>query len=221
MNTPDRILEGNKLIAEFMDVEPNENGYYFVDLEGSNDMFSADELCFHNSWDWLMPVIIKCYNIEVQGGDTAQFLYDHKFIAVFGGDMNVIFDNVVDYIKWIKSPATDDDKTKLTVWAINANNLINNPELITLCRETLTHIQDFQHKDEKGAVSVEYVVLDETGNFVCEFYKYLDQYHAEVGNQLLKEASIPEIIRRIVHELQDEWILPDIEVEEGNKVKGH
>ena len=50
-------MKDNKLIAEFMGHEPIVKGddvYYEL-----NDirLTSADDLRYHNSWDWLMPVI--------------------------------------------------------------------------------------------------------------------------------------------------------------------
>ena len=46
------LIEGNNLIGEFMGMKQgvivNEVGYY-----------NAEELLYHTSWDWLMPVIAK------------------------------------------------------------------------------------------------------------------------------------------------------------------
>ena len=48
--------ENNKLIAEFMGVvfHDDENQYYNAD-----GLHIGNTLQYHNSWDWLMPVIIK------------------------------------------------------------------------------------------------------------------------------------------------------------------
>jgi len=56
-------MEGNRLIAEFMEVETEifNTGilnYYHQDLfEGS--WFEEGELSYNLSWDWLMPVVGK------------------------------------------------------------------------------------------------------------------------------------------------------------------
>ena len=53
------VEEPNKLIAEFM-------GYVFVNgvYESPKDEFHIDEMLYHTSWDWLMPVVefIKQHN---------------------------------------------------------------------------------------------------------------------------------------------------------------
>ena len=48
-------MEGNKLIAEFMQKGSKSLGIY--DFDGCH--YRLDELKFHSSWDWLMPVLKK------------------------------------------------------------------------------------------------------------------------------------------------------------------
>lgn len=65
------IIEGNKLIAEFMDMEVHsvdeEEGELWVitDLHRNGAFEERTNACFHFSWDWLMPVWKKV--IEVIG----------------------------------------------------------------------------------------------------------------------------------------------------------
>ena len=47
-----KIEEANKLIAEFMGVYSEENGYDYTEI-GNRGVW------YHTSWDWLMPVIVK------------------------------------------------------------------------------------------------------------------------------------------------------------------
>jgi hypothetical protein len=65
-----RINKGNKLIADFMGVYWNdcdENYYsncYLLDEAMDtieNDFTPNDTLKFHRDWNWLMPVVIKCF----------------------------------------------------------------------------------------------------------------------------------------------------------------
>jgi len=57
--------ENNILIAKFMNnIDPSTNEYYRM-VFNSGDFHKLDDLSFHDSWDWLMPVIEKCYQIEV------------------------------------------------------------------------------------------------------------------------------------------------------------
>ena len=48
-------MEDNKLIAEFM--QKGSEGFGFYDFDGRH--YRLDELKFHTSWDWLMPVLKK------------------------------------------------------------------------------------------------------------------------------------------------------------------
>jgi hypothetical protein len=51
--------ENNKLIAEFMGMQHTDIGWYDNEetLQLQNNTF--DELKYHTSWDWLMPVVEK------------------------------------------------------------------------------------------------------------------------------------------------------------------
>ncbi len=57
MNTQDN----NKLIAEFMGITPNEEGVYQVSKHKGYDV---ENLHYHISWDWLMPVVDKIKSIS-------------------------------------------------------------------------------------------------------------------------------------------------------------
>ena len=70
----------NKLIAEFIGVElkPNECGRLFR---------------YHKSWDWLMPVIHKCFDVA-EYGQMSDIMH-HLQVA----EMGDTYDAVVEIIK--------------------------------------------------------------------------------------------------------------------------
>ena len=94
-------MNDNKLIAEFMGFSYEKNiGYYdnemllsqcVYDLNGGN---CFDELLFHKSWDWLMPVVSKCFKT---GDDTHQ--WDNIMDTLFTCDKNIVYAQVVEFIK--------------------------------------------------------------------------------------------------------------------------
>ena len=57
--TTQEILEGNKLIAEFMGAKRKEysitNREHYLFRDGRK--YLTENLIFHSSWDWLMPVV--------------------------------------------------------------------------------------------------------------------------------------------------------------------
>ena len=53
-------MKDNKLIAEFMGISID-GEFAYIEDEGSplEEVIPINKLNYHNSWDWLMPVIIK------------------------------------------------------------------------------------------------------------------------------------------------------------------
>ena len=111
MNSPNSITKSenkmkddNKLIAEFMGVKPTILGdeityemYGAIDcIEDGLDeqhFFLEEELMFHTSWDWLMPVVQKCYKIDNAEG------FDSLVDAVSTLDLDGTYQAVVEFIK--------------------------------------------------------------------------------------------------------------------------
>ena len=72
-------MKDNELIAEFMGVGKN------YEAQSSNQFNQ-----YHSSWDWLMPVIDKCYQ---------EHMSKHIADAVMTCDIEVVYDRVVEFIK--------------------------------------------------------------------------------------------------------------------------
>ena len=54
-----------------------------------------DTLLFNESWDWLMPVVKKCFST---GDDTTQ--WDGLFDALSTVDIDKVYNAVGEFIKW-------------------------------------------------------------------------------------------------------------------------
>lgn len=124
--------EENKLIAEFMGFpvkfykEDEETG--LTDSEGNADTVSYDcelaiinglvyeprNLKYHNSWDWLMPVVDKIENMQQMGAQayidisafkiTASFNYEQNGRYFTGNDkIEAVYSAVIQFIKWYNS----------------------------------------------------------------------------------------------------------------------
>ena len=80
-----KIEEANKLIAEFMGVYSEENGYDYTEI-GNRGVW------YHTSWDWLMPVIVK----QIQPTEVVQ---DRNDSNIYCKDIVVTHECVVAFIK--------------------------------------------------------------------------------------------------------------------------
>ncbi len=84
------MTQNNKLIAEFMGMElGDDKTMYYDDAENLHPPTPINELKFHTSWDWLMPVVETCYDNgadENEVGDITHALLDcdiaHTYKAV-------------------------------------------------------------------------------------------------------------------------------------------
>ena len=78
--TKQEILEGNKLIATFMSDKFCTNFYVGMELyeEGwlrKSDKQYYNDLNYHCSWDWLMPVIDKIESLDIKHKDYSFTIY--------------------------------------------------------------------------------------------------------------------------------------------------
>jgi hypothetical protein len=107
--TNTEIVEGNKIIAEFMGVDecgkPNwEYRYWFI----GGISVREDELKYHSSWDWLMPVWGKLgkemYKIrrQISGEDykKAEVLTIHILTSFREVDITSAFNWILEAIQW-------------------------------------------------------------------------------------------------------------------------
>jgi hypothetical protein len=80
-------MNDNKLIAEFMG----------SNLNGLESWQYEEELQYHTSWDWLMPVHKKCmFTPEFSGDDQ---LRTPLIDAVIDADIDRLYEAVVEFIK--------------------------------------------------------------------------------------------------------------------------
>lgn len=112
MNT----TENNKLIAEFMGLRPvlvKPDVYAYSDLPFFSTTADSPEKImdtvanyakYNVSWDWLMPVVIKCfekydevYSTNVFNSENHQFKLNDALLET---NINSLYKVVVDFIKW-------------------------------------------------------------------------------------------------------------------------
>jgi hypothetical protein len=108
------MMKDNKLIAEFMIGAWNlenlnmqcDNSYDLYSVSELSDVFAhiesddldakhfftPDEMLFYKLWDWLMPVVQKCYKIDNEEG------FDNLVDAVSTLDLGGTYEAVVEFI---------------------------------------------------------------------------------------------------------------------------
>lgn len=107
------ILEGNKLIAEFVTEEPE---VLKQDLKRAGTLESMQ---YHESWDWLMPVVEKIHNIfESEEDDILPYIYQcEEFLLIRDelgtGRLPESWSAVVDFIKWYNENNPTNDSARI------------------------------------------------------------------------------------------------------------
>tara|TARA_R100000951_G_scaffold28632_1_gene24595 strand:- start:29463 stop:29744 length:282 start_codon:yes stop_codon:yes gene_type:complete len=89
-------MKDNKLIAEFMGNPTIFNTIHDATLyqvkEQGNMTYHVDELQYHSSWDWLMPVLLKCRQ------ENQLEYFDRVYYALEECDINITYKAVVEFI---------------------------------------------------------------------------------------------------------------------------
>ena len=78
-------MKDNKIIAEFM-------GYPNIANDEDKRDYLEDCVKYNTSWDWLMPVVQKCYKIDNEEG------FDSLVNAVSTLDIDGTYKAVVEFI---------------------------------------------------------------------------------------------------------------------------
>tara|TARA_A100001515_G_scaffold142969_1_gene142953 strand:- start:1117 stop:1446 length:330 start_codon:yes stop_codon:yes gene_type:complete len=102
-------MKDNKLIAEFMGAvgtpkyNPTEWDVYITgcldvdsDDENAQHFYTPDEMKYHTSWDWLMPVVSKITRDEQYIDNDYR---EHLLDIVPYGHIEDTYDAVVEFIK--------------------------------------------------------------------------------------------------------------------------
>lgn len=96
-----KIIESNKLIAKFMGLEIHTDGISWFD----SSFVSLKK--YHESWDALMPVIVKLQKVfEINTGKTSTYkiplTYIYSIEKSFERNIDIqkTYDGVVSFVNW-------------------------------------------------------------------------------------------------------------------------
>ena len=89
-------MESNKLIAEFMGIPSYKQGRYLMFEYADNNHRTEQDLAYHTSWDWLMPVVSKITRDEQYIDNDCR---EHLLDIVPYGHIEDTYSAVVEFIK--------------------------------------------------------------------------------------------------------------------------
>ena len=91
--------ENNRMIAEFMGMQLTNIGWFdnedALKLPNTNDN-TFDNLLFHTSWDWLMPVVSKCKMLSTNDNEYWEAIY----YSLEEIDIHKTYQAVCQFIEW-------------------------------------------------------------------------------------------------------------------------
>jgi len=120
------ILEGNKIIAEFLGWEKINYTFKYKEWDETSNDFGGEfyihcqNMNFDKSWTWIMPVVIKIIANHRTDFYIDRMNYDNFFVGL-GTDgtysqnerndsaIEGVFKSVVGFIKWYNSQKTSAD----------------------------------------------------------------------------------------------------------------
>jgi hypothetical protein len=97
-----KIIENNRLIAEFMGFTYEKNiGWYDNEMNMPQIVYDVqngncfDELLFNSSWDWLMPVVVECFDRQEEVSDDLSFKLNDTLLET---NIESLYKIVVEFI---------------------------------------------------------------------------------------------------------------------------
>ena len=92
----ENLEKDNILIAEFMGVPQGTHTHFMVEPFHLESYADAEDLKYDISWDWLMPVVQKCFDLTDGRYDgDMEYIMHHLQVA----NKNSTYREVVEFIK--------------------------------------------------------------------------------------------------------------------------
>ncbi len=99
--TQQEIINGNKLIDAFM--EANRIASFG---KNNNDFSYLNVTVYHESWDWIMPVVQKLYFDDYVTSEQ----WDEILLSFKRPNIESVWQSVVEFIKWYNLQKSADQK---------------------------------------------------------------------------------------------------------------
>jgi hypothetical protein len=155
-------MNKNEAIAEFMGKSRHQEykSHFRVENEdGSVGMIHAEEFEYHTSWDWLMPVVQKCYDSGAEGqciGDITMHLTE--------GNLEGTYKAVVEFIESLSVKSVEAD-TKAVDEAFFAGFC----HALEYVKREIENVGDIEHEVDESVGD-----LSLSGTIYIQLDQYLD-----------------------------------------------
>jgi hypothetical protein len=91
----------NELIAEFMGLERAKANRDYFFIQEYSAYVAPDNILYHKSWDWLMPVVEKIAEISAEKkGQTIDKAFELIDSLPITSKLEWVYKGVVEFIKW-------------------------------------------------------------------------------------------------------------------------
>ena len=163
-------FDNNGLIADFMG-KPRHQDYkshFRVDNEdGSVGMIHAEEFKYHTSWDWLMPVVEKCFKDA----------HEDDFFEISGSlpDMDATHKAVVEFIEGLSVKSVEPD-----------TKAVDEAFFTGFC-----HALEYVKREIENVEEVEVDVEQDSGNLTIS-----GTINIDLGQHLDADNMIDDIMRK-------------------------
>jgi len=105
MNT-EQILKGNKMVAKFdgwVLIPESDNKFVPEHYERGQDwMDNINNLKYHTSWDWLMPVVQKILTTNTGTLDVYSLYVSDSLRTA---NIDDVYESVIDFLTWYPTPS--------------------------------------------------------------------------------------------------------------------
>lgn len=97
-------IDGNRLIAEFMGWQSNKYPHLpkkvHQVLDGQEIGVRVENLEYHSSWDWLMPVVKRINETAPHFTKESKSIVENIYREVNAVEIQLAFSWVLEYIQW-------------------------------------------------------------------------------------------------------------------------
>jgi hypothetical protein len=159
-------MNQNKLIADFMQLR-FENNQYYTPTHNSGEWLTESELQYHTSWDWLMPVVEKCFKDA----------HEDDFFEISGSlpDMESTYKSVVEFIEGLSVESVEPD-----------TKAVDEAFYLGFC-----HALEYVKREIESVDEVEIEVEEDSGNLTIS-----GTINIDLGQHLDADNMIDDIMRK-------------------------